>query len=381
MTKIPRKGMSRDDVFDELLRMESKDLRFSSGRVLGSMYTMPHPIAVEAHMRFIEANLGNPGLYRGTKEAEEKLVSMCADLLGGSAKNTLGFATSGGTESNLTALWMARRVFGKGKVLCGEHAHFSVKKACDMLGLELVRCPLDENMRVTAESIEERIDENTVSVIALAGSTEFGTVDDVEGIAQVVGEHTLFHVDAAFGGFVLPFMRELELAVPKFGLEIPRVDSLSVDPHKMGLSTIPCGVFLYREHIGGAMPEFYAPYLTSSKHRAVLGTRASGAVVGAYAVMLHLGVEGYTRIVKKCLENTEYLVRCAEDIGVYPVIEPTINIVVLDVGDAKAVQKRLRDMGWYVALTSKKEAIRIVVMPHVTRSVIDNFINDLRKCL
>ena len=78
----------------------------------------------------------------------------------------------------------------------------------------------------------------------MAGTTEFGQVDPVEEIGRIAEEKDVFfHVDAAFGGFVIPFLEGCPL---KFDFAVPGVSSIAIDPHKMGMSTIPSGGLLYR---------------------------------------------------------------------------------------------------------------------------------------
>ncbi len=81
------------------------------------------------------------------------------------------------------------------------------------------------------------------------------------------------------------------------------------------------------------------------------------------------------------MANTHYLVkRCAEE-GIEPVMEPIVNIVVLDVPEPKRVKKRLMEKGWFVSTTRWPEGLRIVVMPHVDQGVIDSFVPALVSVL
>src|SRR5438093_12791351 len=114
-------------VWRELREASEDDLHFRDGRILGSMCTEPLPIARLAHTMFLEANLGNPGYYKGTWRLERETLRILADLLHG--KNLGGFTVSGATEGNITALWMARNTTRRKEIVAAKTAHFSIRKA------------------------------------------------------------------------------------------------------------------------------------------------------------------------------------------------------------------------------------------------------------
>ena len=121
-----------------------KDYSFSDGRILGSMCTQPHPIAKETYMKFLETNLGDPELFPGTKEIELKLISFIANLLN-SPKNYVGQIGSGGTESNINAMWLAKQLTGKKEIIIPENAHFSFEKIATLMDIKLKTAPLTDS--------------------------------------------------------------------------------------------------------------------------------------------------------------------------------------------------------------------------------------------
>ena len=107
------------------------------------MCTLPHSVAVRAHCMFMETNLGDPGLFPGTFSLEKLLISRFATLF--HCPDAGGYATTGGTESNIQALRLAKALrhdVAQPNVVLPESAHFSFKKACDILGLEMRKVPL-----------------------------------------------------------------------------------------------------------------------------------------------------------------------------------------------------------------------------------------------
>jgi len=70
------KPISHDEIFNQLNKFQAMDCKYSDGRILGSMCTEAHPIAKEAFFKFIDSNLGDPGLFKGTKLLEDKVLKM-----------------------------------------------------------------------------------------------------------------------------------------------------------------------------------------------------------------------------------------------------------------------------------------------------------------
>jgi tyrosine decarboxylase/aspartate 1-decarboxylase len=344
------------------------------------MCTAPLNIAKDAHMKFIESNLGNPGLCPGTQRLEYLAIEQMSKMLHG--KNVAGSIVNGGTEANITALWIARNITRKKRVLFPASAHFSFHKACDILGLDPVVIPLDEKFTIDLDTVKRRIDNDVCAVVGIAGTTELGMVDDIRGLAELLPDDAFLHVDAAFGGFVLPFLRKMGINLPDFDFAIKEVSSITIDPHKMGMSTVPSGALLLRKKEW--MAEIYkeAPYLTSVGQTATLsGTRCSAAVASTYAAMRALGEDGYVKLVKDCMDVTRYTVKKARRLGIEPVCEPLMNIVCMRVYSPKKVQKALDKRGWKVSLCRSPDSLRLVIMPHVTKSAIDLLFVDLEDIL
>jgi tyrosine decarboxylase/aspartate 1-decarboxylase len=374
-------GIDRARVMEDLRRRRSMDVPFSSGRILGSMCTAPHPVALEAHMLFHESNLGNPGLCPGTAEMEKEVISMLSSLYNG--PTAYGKVLSGGTEANITAMYMAKKRTGRRKVIFGSSAHFSVLKAVRLLDLEPVRIGLGPDYRMDLSQLEEAMDEDVMMVHAVAGTTELGVVDDVSGIADIA-EGVPLHVDGAFGGFVLPFLdtEHLEgMGVGDWDFRVDGVETMAVDPHKMGLSTIPSGCLLYRDQKALDYLKVDSPYLTSPSSFTLAGTRGSGAVAATWAVMRHLGREGYTRVVRTCMDNTYYLMRRLSELDLSPVIRPTMNVLAVRHDDPTSIERRLRDEGYFISTVRDPPALRFVVMPHVTVRAIDDLMPVLERAL
>jgi len=97
----------------------------------------------------------------------------------------------------------------KANIVLPESAHYSFDKAAQMLGVSLRRAPLDDQLRADVDAMAGLVDENTIALVGVAGTTEFGQVDPIPAIGKLALDEKIFlHVDAAFGGFVIPFLKD-----------------------------------------------------------------------------------------------------------------------------------------------------------------------------
>ena len=369
------KGIANSIIMKELDDASNHDYHFCNGQVISSMCTEPLEIAKVAHNKFIEANLGNAGLYSGTLDLEKQVIKGMGQLLGD--ENAAGGILSGGTEANITALWLARNITGKRKVIFPKSAHFSFHKACDILAMEPVMVDLNDKFTIDIDQVAKKIDNDLCAIVGIAGTTELGAVDDIPALAELLPEKAFLHIDAAFGGFVLPFLDNS----PKFDFSISRVASITSDPHKMGMATIPSGALLVREREWIRKIHKDAPYLDMiGQLSALSGTRSSAAVAATYAAMRSLGRDGYSELVKQCMDVTGYALQKARKLGLKPVMEPLMNILCLYVPKPRDVQKELSKKGWKVSVAQNPESLRLVIMPHVSRESIDGLFTEL-ECL
>ncbi|MGB9941289.1 tyrosine decarboxylase MfnA [Methanosarcina sp.] len=391
-------GLSEKEIFSYLENVKSEDTDYY--RVLSSMCTHPHQIAVEAHRLFIEANLGDLGLFAGAHRLEREVISMLGELLhagsvssqsvevpsGESCESSVcGYLTTGGTESNIQAVRGMKNLVTAGKKESGEipnivipqSAHFSFDKVANMMGIEVKRALLDSEFKVDTASVESLIDANTIGLVGIAGTTEFGQVDPIEELAKLALENELFlHIDAAFGGFVIPFLENPH----SFDFKVPGVTSIAIDPHKMGLSTIPSGALLFRSPSFLDSLKVNTPYLTTKAQFTLTGTRSGASAAATYAVMKHLGREGYRKNVQYCMQLTAKLVEEARKLGFEPLIEPVMNVVALRVPNPDLVREQLlKNFGWNVSITRTPRSLRLVLMPHNTAQDIEDFLQDLKK--
>lgn len=366
-------------ILKQLKNYKDKDFTFSSGHILGSMCTQPHPIAKKAYLEFLETNLGDPELFPGTRNIESKYLSFVSNLLN-APKTATGLIGSGGSESNITAIWIAKNLSRKKEIILPESAHFSFEKIGSLMDIKLTYIPLKKDYTMDIQSLKKKINNKTAAVIGLAGSSELGIVDLIPEISDICKDQNIFlHIDAAFGGFVIPFLKKLGYKVNDFDFKLKGVNSISIDSHKMGYSAIPIGALIIRNKKWLDEISVETPYISIKKQAGVLATRSGGPVAAAYAVAKYLGNEGYKNLVKKCMNNTNYFEKKIKELGLNFVTTPTMNVLGIKIKNPTKLVNKLTYYGWKVNKMERLSAIRIVIMPHVTKKIIDDFIPDLEK--
>ncbi len=376
---VSLESQTKQKIFDELTRLQQRDFNFSSGHILGSMCTVPHPIAREAYMQFLETNLGDPELCPGTKEIESRYLTFISHLLH-APKTAAGQIVSGGTEGNITAMWIAKQLTGQKEILLPTSAHFSFQKIASLMGMKLVEIPVTNQYIVDTALLKKKIRKTTAAVVGLAGSTELGTIDPIPEISDLcVDEHIFFHVDAAFGGFVIPFLRKLDHSIPRFDFQLKGVCSISIDSHKMGYAAIPLGTLMVRKRQWLESISVDSPYISIEKHIGILGTRSGAPVAAAYAVAQYLGYEGYQQMVESCMDVTRYTMKKIEELGLHLVMKPSMNVIGVKVKNPGLLVRKLSEQGWRVNKVERLSCIRLVLMPQITKQIIDEFIPVLQK--
>jgi tyrosine decarboxylase/aspartate 1-decarboxylase len=384
---MEEKGISKTEVFKKLREFKDRDMTYSSGKILGSMCTFPHPVGLEAYQMFMGSNLGDPGLFKGTKSMETDVIRLLGDLLG--KRDIHGNIITGGTEANIMAMRAARNftlqedpTITDPEIIVPKSAHFSFKKAADMLCLKLNEAVLDNSYRIDIKSVEELISKNTVAIVGVAGTTELGKIDPIEDLSNICLENNIYlHVDAAFGGYSIPFLNEIGYELPKFDFGLRGVCSITIDPHKMGLAPIPTGGILFREKKYLDSMSIETPYLTENSQSTIVGTRTGASTAATWALMKYLGKEGYIKISKECMKVTKLLYQGIIDSGYEVVTEPQLNIVAFRSKEISVdeLAEKLESLGWAVSKSSYPRAIRIIVMPHIKENHVNILLDDLKR--
>ena len=382
-----KEGLEKQEILKLLEKKLEKDLSYDSGFILGSMCTEPLDFAKKIYIKYISKNLGDPGLFLGTATLEDELVLEIGELFGN--RNIIGTFTTGGSESNLIAMRIAKKLRPEIKnpeVIVSASAHISFDKAADILGITLRKVQLKENFELDLNHFESLINKNTCGVVGIAGTTSLGLIDPIEDMGKIIDEKNIFyHIDAAFGGFVLPFLKKLKYKIPPWDFSVKAVSSITADPHKMGLSVIPSGGFFVKDASILQKTGFEIPYLAGGnfKHFHMVGTRPGGPIIAFWVILKALGINGFIEIVKKCMDNTKYLAKRISEInGIKLVANPIMNVVGITTENGESIceiDEALRKNKWMLGKFVDFNLIRVVLMPHVKREHLSSFTSDLEK--
>ena len=382
-----KEGLEKQEILKLLEKKLEKDLSYDSGFILGSMCTEPLDFAKKIYIKYISKNLGDPGLFLGTAALEDELILEIGELFGD--KDIIGTFTTGGSESNLIAMRIAKKLRPEIKnpeVVVSASAHISFDKAADILGITLRKVQIRDNFELDLNHFESLINKNTCGVVGIAGTTSLGLIDPIEDMDKIIeGENIFFHIDAAFGGFVLPFLKKLNYNIPPWDFSVKPVSSITADPHKMGLGVIPSGGFFVRDASILQKTGFEIPYLAGGnfKHFHMVGTRPGGPIIAFWVILKALGINGFIEIVKKCMDNAKYLANMISEInGIKLAANPVMNVVGITTENGKSIceiDEALRNNKWMLGKFVDFNLIRVVLMPHVKREHISSFTSDLEK--
>ena len=339
-------------------------------RVLSSMCTVPHPAAHDEAVRFLSSNPGDPATYQTIATLEGEAVDLLGEITG--LDDPFGYITSGGTEANIQAVHAARNLADSDapNLVAPESGHFSLTKAAEMLGVELRTVPVDDDYRADLEAVKAAVDDDTVVVVGVAGTTEYGRVDPISAMTDIAHDAgARMHVDASWGGFILPFTEY------EWSFADAPIDSMAIDPHKFGQAPVPAGGLLAREQEIVDALAVDTPYLETTSQATLTGTRSGAGVAGALAAMEELWSEGYREQYHDQQANAEFLASELRARGI-ETVEPTLPLVAAEL--APGTFESLREEGWRIARTASGE-LRIVCMPHVTREALESFLSDVDR--
>jgi glutamate/tyrosine decarboxylase-like PLP-dependent enzyme len=281
----------------------------------------------------------------GAIAAENQALRVLADMAG-FPTGAGGCFVSGGTMGNLSALVAARDLGaarrgcepGRVRMAISEEAHSSVGKALHVIGVTPLLVPTTDH-RLTGDGLRaalaaDPLAADVVAVVATAGTTNAGIIDDLDGVATVAAEHGLwFHVDAAYGGAAM-----LAASARRRFAGIERADSFIVDPHKWLFAPFDCAALLYRDpDAARSVHAQHASYLdvihrpdepafNPSDYAIHLTRRARGLPLW-FSLALH-GVGAYRQAVETVLDTTRRAARVIDDLPFLELVrEPELSVI------------------------------------------------------
>ncbi|WP_063003230.1 glutamate decarboxylase [Nocardia salmonicida] len=405
--RMPADSMDPDVAYrfihDELMLDGSSRLNLAT-----FVSTWMDPQAEKLMAETFDKNMIDKDEYPATAAIEQRCVCMVADLFHAEGlrdddpSSATGVSTIGSSEAvmlaGLAMKWLWREKVGDGwkgrtpNMVMGSNVQVVWEKFCRYFDVEPRYLPMEKDRYViTPEQVLENVDEDTIGVVAILGTTFTGELEPISEICAALdqlaadgGPDIPVHVDAASGGFVVPFVHpELE-----WDFRLPRVVSINVSGHKYGLTYPGIGFVVWRSpeylpddlvfrvnYLGGDMPTFTLNF-----------SRPGNQVIGQYYNFLRLGRAGYGQVMHSLSQTARWLgdqLRKGEhfevitDGSAIPVISFRLSgnpgYTEFDVSEA------LRAYGWQVpAYTMPDNATDIAVLRIVVR---EGFSADMARAL
>ncbi len=372
--------------------------------------TWMEPEAEQLMSETFDKNMIDKDEYPRTAEIETRCVNMVARLFNAPEDvEAVGVSAIGSSEAVMLAgmalkwNWRKRREAAgqradRPNLILGSNVQVVWEKFCRYWEIEARYIPIREGRYVIEpEEVITRIDENTIGIVAILGTTFTGEFEPIEAIHDAVvrhnAEHGLvvpMHIDAASGGFVAPFIHP-DL---RWDFRLANVVSINVSGHKYGLVYPGVGWAVWRDR--QYLPEelvFHVNYLGGDIPTFTLNfSRPGNQIIGQYYNFLRLGHDGYTRIISILRDTAVNLSGRIADLGPFELLSDgsSIPVFAFRLKDASRysvydVSEHLRTRGWQVpAYTMPPDAsavavLRIVVREGFSRDMADMLIADIIK--
>lgn len=355
--------------------------------------------------------------YPAAQFMEEMCVRWLADLFHApDVDDVVGVGTIGSSEAIMLGLlahkwsWKKRRE-DAGKptdepnIVFGAETHIVWDKFARYFDVELRKIPMQpDRYTLSVDDVKDQIDENTIAVGAVLGTTFIGESDPIEELndflVSVKKERGLdipLHVDGASGGFIAPFARPDE----KWDFRLEQVKSINVSGHKYGLVYPGVGWLVFRDR--DQLPQdlvFSVNYLGGAQPTYTFNFSRGSAMIQAQAYnFIRLGKKGYTELVENMLGNARFLNEGLEANGRFEIMNPELAEPVVtfrlkgDPGyDVYHLSEKLRQYGWIVPAYSLPpnaehvDLLRVVVRVEMSQQLlamlmidIDNSCKELEK--
>ena len=361
----------------------------------------------------VDKNMVDKDEYPQTADIEARCVRMLGDLWHvPDAVDSVGTSTTGSSEGCMLAgmalkrRWQqARKAAGqptaRPNIVMGGNVQVVWEKFANYWEVEPRYVPLEGNVfHLTADRLLDHVDENTIGVVAVLGSTMDGTYEPVQEICATLDEYEKdsgvsvpVHVDAASGGFVAPFIQP-ELV---WDFRLDRVVSIQSSGHKYGLVYPGVGWVVWRS--AEFLPEdlvFHVNYLGGDMPTFALNFSRPGAqVVLQYFQFLRLGREGFRMVQQTCQDVAVHISRTLAAMPEFDVIADGTELPVVAAALSQEVTKydvfdlsrKLRERGWLVpayTMPPKREdlaVLRIVVRNGFSHDMAELFLRDLRTAV
>ena len=408
---LPREGMpakaAKQLIIDEMNLDGNPALNTAS-----FVSTWMEPEADELLLRTSNINFIDFDEYPMTSAIHQRVLNMMADIFNApEQKQAIGTTTTGSSEAIMLGLlahkwnWKKRRQAAgedctRPNVIFGADVHSCWEKFALYFDVEMRVVPLKRGKyTIGPTDVASLIDENTIAVGGVIGTTYTGQNDDIAGLNELMlrvkkeqGWDIPIHVDGASGGFVMAFAHP-EVA---WDFRLEQVRSINVSNHKFGLVYPGMGTIIFRDQ--SYVPEelvFKINYLGGEMLNYSLNfSRPASQVYLQYYNFLRLGREGYTRIMKNIMDNALYLEERLLALDKFELLTDSkyLPVVVLKLKDDSRytvfqICRILKERGWVTPAytlppeAQKEAVIRVVVKENFSRDMADMYASDVENAI
>lgn len=411
--QIPSRSIPKDAAYqiisDELMLDGNPRLNLAS-----FVTTWMEPECDKLMLQAINKNYVDMDEYPVTTELQNRCVNIIANLFNaplGDGEEAVGVGTVGSSEAIMLAglafkrKWQNKRKaegkpYDKPNIVTGANVQVCWEKFARYFEVELKEVKLKKDYYIMDPvKAVEMVDENTICVAAILGSTYNGEFEDVKLVNDLLiqknketGWDTPIHVDAASGGFIAPFLYpELE-----WDFRLPLVKSINVSGHKYGLVYAGIGWVIWRAKQD--LPEeliFHINYLGADQPTFTLNfSKGASQIIAQYYQLIRLGFEGYRNIMGNCAANAKALSDGLVKTGRFNILSKEIGVPLVAFSlkdssrhDEYEISDHLRRFGWIVpAYTMAPDAqevrlLRVVVREDFNRSLAERLVHDIEKVL
>jgi len=409
LAQTPKQRVAR--VLDELDRhLRTRRTPYD----LGVLYTVPHADASAVYKRFIKHNPGNLGVWSdditstsGTTRFEYDVIHAMIDLYHGNHTVLGGYITSGGTEGNIYSVWLGRTTLEK--TIPKDHicliltnlTHYSLRKAANICGIPQFITPLHvsswsmdpDGILATIHDLYTKGYRGFIIPLTI-GYTVTGTNDDIDAIENIIdrckrelkGIQFFSFIDGALSGLIVPF---LDRTFRPFRSK--NIRTFVVDFHKFGLVPYPAGIVIYTRKDTRTIeqPIAYLP----QKDATLLGSRSGIPAVSVWTMIHRLGMQGYTDLAKRQMENKTYFLSRLRSISkdIQIITDPkslSCGLIFRNLPHHRltsAIESRysfypaVMDLEFFPRIRKKETLYTCFFLPHMTKAVLDSFISDIRR--
>jgi len=386
---IDEKGMTKQQIFNKLNDLKKSYIK-NTDLISGTIYNK-NDEEIELLQKiipfFFKSNPLHPELFPQVSFLEKTIVKSVAKLFNGN-EEICGCVTSGGTESIILACYSFKNHGLKKGIKFPElvvpiSIHAAFDKACNYFGIKLHKIPINLDNSIDFNILESYINNNTIGLACSCPSYAHGLVDDIEEFSNIAVKYNLLlHVDACLGGFLVPFIENLDF---KFDFSLPGVSSISADTHKYGYCPKGSSIILYRnselfknqifvqsEWNGGI-------YATPT----ISGSRSGNNIVITWAFLNYYGVNGYkknTTLIIKALNKIKDNTSNIEGLDI--IGNPKINVIAYksDIFNIYALNSEMKKYGWELNELQNPSSIHFcITLNNIKDNVINNFCDNLRS--